>query len=156
PTEGALLVLGRKAGISEVDRVARWPRIDSIPFESENRYMATHHLDAQKHSWIFVKGAPERILEMCAFQAYEDALQPIDPDYWRRQANDVAARGLRVLALAQKQADPQGLCLSSDDMRKDFVLLALVGMIDSPREEAIEAVADCHRAGIQVKMITGD
>ncbi|MBC7202195.1 MAG: cation-transporting P-type ATPase [Pusillimonas sp.] len=156
PTEGALLVLGRKAGMSEAERSTQWPRIDSIPFESENRYMATCHRDAQEQSWIFVKGAPERVLEMCRFQAYKDTLQPIDLDYWRRMGNDIAARGLRLLALAQKQAEAHGPCLSADDMHEGFVLLALVGMIDLPREEAIKAVADCHRAGIRVKMITGD
>ncbi|QIM49191.1 cation-transporting P-type ATPase [Pusillimonas sp. DMV24BSW_D] len=156
PTEGALLVLGRKAGMSEVDRFTQWPRVDSIPFESENRYMATHHRDVNERSWIFVKGAPERVLEMCGYQAHDDTLQPINPDYWRRMANDIAARGLRLLALAHKQADPQGPCLSFDDMHKGFVLLGLVGMIDSPREEAIAAVADCHHVGIRVKMITGD
>lgn len=156
PTEGALLVLGRKAGPTEAERHLRWPRVDSIPFESENRYMATQHRDSQGRSWVFVKGAPERILDMCAYELSADGPRPIRPDYWRRMGIDTASRGLRLLALAQKQVEPTSACLSPDDLSDGYVLLALVGIIDLPRDEAIDAVADCHGAGIRVKMITGD
>ncbi|MCM2331647.1 MAG: cation-transporting P-type ATPase [Pseudomonas sagittaria] len=156
PTEGALLVLGAKAGFSQHLAEAAWPRRDSIPFESQHRFMATWHHDSDGASWIFVKGAPERILEMCATQMGQDGEQALDVDHWRRMATDTAARGLRLLALACRRSGPQGSDLAFDDMNEGFSLLALVGIIDPPREEAIAAVDDCHRAGINVKMITGD
>ena len=156
PTEGALLVLGRKADPDGKTAAEAPPRIDSIPFESENRFMATHHRDGDGGEWIYVKGAPERILDMCRHQRGREGDRPLDVDYWRRMATDTAAQGLRLLALAVKRTAPAGGTLGLDDVAEGFTLLALVGIIDPPREEAIEAVAECHRAGIRVKMITGD
>ena len=156
PTEGALLVLGRKAGLTERGENAEWPRLDAIPFESLNRYMATWHRNADGAGWLFVKGAPERILDICASELGEAGQRPLDPDYWRRMATDTAARGLRVLALACRQGDPAGASLAPDDVAAGCTMLALVGIVDPPREEAISAVAECHAAGIRVKMITGD
>ncbi len=156
PTEGALLVLGAKGGLDLRGLEAEWPRLDSIPFESENRYMATHHRDAAGADWIFVKGAPGRVLSMCRWQLAAGALRELDVDWWRRMANDIAARGLRLLALARKEAAPREGMLTPADMEDGFVMLALVGIIDPPRTEAIASVAQCHAAGIRVKMITGD
>ncbi|MCP1645774.1 magnesium-transporting ATPase (P-type) [Pseudomonas citronellolis] len=156
PTEGALLVLGAKAGLPQETCARDWPRLDSIPFESQHRFMASSHQDAEGRPWILVKGAPERILEMCSTQLTDAGAAPLDPDYWRRMATDTAARGLRLLALAARQAAPQGAQLNFDDVAGDFTLLALVGLIDPPRAEAIAAVAHCQQAGIRVKMITGD
>ena len=156
PTEGALLVLGAKAG-KDLDTLGvEWPRLDSIPFESEHRYMATHHRDRNGNDWVLVKGAPERVLAMCQWQNGAIGPVDIDVDYWRRMAVDIASRGLRVLALAHKQSAPQAGMLSPADMERGFVMLALTGIIDPPRSEAITAVRQCHDAGIQVKMITGD
>ncbi|MCO7514056.1 cation-transporting P-type ATPase [Pseudomonas guariconensis] len=152
PTEGALLVLGGKTGFEP----SAWTRLDSIPFESQHRFMATHHLDGEGHSWIFVKGAPERILEMCHRQRDHDGEHPLDVDYWRRMTTDTAAQGLRLLALACKRSAPQEGSLGHQDMASGYTLLALVGIVDPPREEAIRAVGECHHAGIRVKMITGD
>ncbi|NMF99250.1 cation-transporting P-type ATPase [Aromatoleum toluolicum] len=156
PTEGALLVAGRKAGFSQHAGDTAWPRMDSIPFESQHRFMATWHRDPDGDSWLFVKGAPERILDMCEFQLNHDGKRPLDVDYWRRMATDTAAQGLRLLAVACKRGAPTTDCLEFADVEQGFILLALVGIIDPPREEAIEAVSECHRAGIRVKMITGD
>jgi magnesium-transporting ATPase (P-type) len=156
PTEGSLLVLGRKAGFSEPIGSAEWPRLDAIPFESRHRFMATWHRDADGHAWIFVKGAPERMLEICAFERTDDGERPIEVDTWRRMANDAAARGLRLLGLACKRAAPAGARLGFADVEQGFTMLGLVGIVDPPREESIRAVADCHQAGIRVKMITGD
>jgi len=158
PTEGALLVTAGKAGFPrQVDDVASvWPRIDSIPFESQHRFMATYHHDADGKPWTLVKGAPERILDMCAFELSHDGERPLDVDYWRRMATDTAAQGLRLLALACKRCAPANERLSFADMEEGYTLLALVGIIDPPRTEAIRAVGECHRAGIRVKMITGD
>ncbi len=156
PTEGALLVLGAKGGLNLAALSKEWPRLDSIPFSSENRYMATHHEDADGADWILAKGAPERVLSMCRWQIDGEGLRELDVDYWRRMVNDIAARGLRLLALARKAAGPADGPLSPADMEDGFVMLALAGIIDPPRTEAISAVRQCHAAGINVKMITGD
>jgi len=156
PTEGALLVAGGKAGFSQHVADAAWRRIDSIPFESQHRFMATYHRDTNGDPWIFVKGAPERILDVCSGQLNHEGECPLNVDYWRRMATDTAAKGLRLLALACKRATPCGDRLNFSDVEGGYTLLALVGIIDPPRQEAIEAVVDCHRAGIRVKMITGD
>src|SRR5690606_24359688 len=125
-----LLVLGGKTGSAQADMETHWPRIDSIPFESENRFMATSHSNAQGEPWIYVKGAPERILDICSHQRSREAEQPIDRDYWRRMATDTAAQGLRLLALASKCTAPAGARLRVDDIHEGFTLLALVGIID--------------------------
>ncbi len=156
PTEGALLVLGGKTGFTQALGEQAWPRLDSIPFESEHRFMATWHRDSDGDAWIFAKGAPERILDMCGTQLGHDGEHPLDVDTWRRMATDTAAQGLRLLALACKRAAPAGGSLALADMESGFTLLALVGIIDPPREEAMRAVGECHHAGIRVKMITGD
>lgn len=156
PTEGALLVLGGKTGLTLQMATETWPRLDSIPFESQHRFMATYHRDSDDQPWIFVKGAPERVMEMCDRQMGSSDEQSLDADYWRRMATDIAARGLRLLALACKRAEPLHGQLGMEDMHGGYCLLALIGIIDPPREEAIAAVADCHQAGIRVKMITGD
>ncbi|WP_349570258.1 cation-transporting P-type ATPase [Azotobacter salinestris] len=156
PTEGALLVLGGKAGFTQHVGDEAWPRLDAIPFESQHRFMATYHRDIDDEPWIFIKGAPERILDMCCAQLDHDGERALDVDYWRRMATDTAAQGLRLLALACKRASPLEDRLSFADTESGYVLLALVGIIDPPREEAMLAVGECHHAGIRVKMITGD
>ncbi len=155
PTEGALLVAGHKAGIVQADEQAAWSRIDSIPFESEHRFMATHHLDPDGVPWLFLKGAPERILGVCSHQLGIDGESPLD-DYWYDKAIETAAQGLRLLAVACKRAQPASGPLRFEDVAEGFTLLALIGIVDPPREEAIGAVEECHHAGIRVKMITGD
>ena len=156
PTEGALLVLGAKTGFTQHVGHAAWPRLDSIPFESQHRFMLTYHRDSDDEPWLFAKGAPERILDMCSAQSGPGGECTLDVDTWRRMATDTAAQGLRLLALAYKRAAPQRDRLDFADAESGYVLLALVGIIDPPRDEAIRAVAECHRAGIRVKMITGD
>ncbi|MCW5622966.1 MAG: HAD-IC family P-type ATPase, partial [Burkholderiales bacterium] len=144
PTEGALLVLGGKIGFTQHVADTAWPRLDSIPFESQHRFMATYHRDSDGESWIFVKGAPERILDMCAMQLGHAGEQRLEVDYWRRMATDTAAQGLRLLALACKRAAPAGDHLAVADVDGGYTLLAMVGIIDPPREEALEAVGECH------------
>ncbi|NLO79111.1 MAG: cation-transporting P-type ATPase [Xanthomonadaceae bacterium] len=156
PTEGALLVLAAKAGLHRAALVQELPRLDSIPFASEHRFMATQHCSVHGEPWIFVKGAPERILDMCSQQLTDAGAAPLDVDYWRRMANDTGAHGLRTLAIACKRTAPRGLHLDLADVETGYTMLALFGIVDPPRTEAIEAVRDCHRAGIRVKMITGD
>jgi magnesium-transporting ATPase (P-type) len=156
PTEGALLTLGMKTGLDRAYESEALPRIDVIPFESEHRFMATLHHDHDGHAFALVKGAPERLLGMCSRQRTDGSDAKLDADYWHAQIESLAEAGQRVLALAIGPM-PQGKReLTFDDVEQGLILLALVGIIDPPREEAIRAVAQCRSAGIRVKMITGD
>jgi magnesium-transporting ATPase (P-type) len=153
PTEGALLTLSMKAGLDlEAERHAL-PRTDVIPFESEHRLMATLHHDHENQAFIYIKGAPELVMEMCDRQ--QDG-KPLDADYWHSLSADAAGRGMRLLGIAAKRADPSRRDLNFDDIASGCTLLALVGIIDPPREEAKASVALCQDAGIRIKMITGD
>jgi magnesium-transporting ATPase (P-type) len=157
PMEGALKALAAKIMRQESDPFSDWRRSDTIPFDARHRYMAVLHHDYEGHAWIHVKGAPERILAMCAAQRASDgSISAVDPDYWHTRMNDIAARGQRVLALAARPVAPDQLVLNTADLDGHMLLIGLVGLIDPPRPEAIAAVAECHGAGIRVKMITGD
>lgn len=156
PTEGALIVSARKAGLDPVMENDRFPRTDVIPFESEHRFMATLHHDHAGHGFIYVKGAPERILEMCSRQLSDGEYRPLDTDYWYELIEQIAAAGQRLLAIASKPADPGQHQLDFTHVQDGLTFLGLFGIIDPPRSEAIEAVKSCRAAGIRVKMITGD
>lgn len=156
PTEGALLTLAHKAGLDPGTELARYPRLDSIPFESEHRFMATLHRDRDHRAVVYVKGAPERILAMCAHEQGLRTAQPLRPDYWRQRITELAAAGQRVLAVACRALPLDRVQLSLADLDTDLVLLGLLGISDPPRAEAIRAVHQTQQAGIRVKMITGD
>ncbi|MFP4391440.1 MAG: cation-transporting P-type ATPase [Desulfohalobiaceae bacterium] len=167
PTEGALIVAGLKAGLDQRQENELWPRKDSIPFSSENKLMATLHHDHQGRAFIYLKGAPERIWERCSAQAGgRDKVQDLDLEFWQEQAREIASRGQRLLALAWKEVPGDKQDLEFSDLEDGFTFLALFGIIDPPREEAIKAAAlligrcvsidQCQSAGIVVKMITGD
>ena len=157
PMEGALLALAGKIGIDLQEISSAWIRSDAIPFDARHRFMATLNHDHENNAFIFVKGAPERILEMCAEQRTPDGkTQPIDKDYWHDCANTIAARGQRVLAFAVKRIAPEHMVLAFSDVEDSLIFLGMAGLIDPPRPEAVAAVAECHDAGIRVKMITGD
>ncbi|GMV44900.1 MAG: carbonate dehydratase [Pseudomonadota bacterium] len=153
PTEGALATLALKCGLDRGGESIRLPRIDEIPFESEHRFMATLHHDHEGHAHVYLKGAPERVLDLCTRQA--DG-RPLARAYWEQQLEAAARDGQRVLALAVCEAEPKKTALAMDDIGPRFTLLGLAAMIDPPRPEAIAAVAQCRQAGIRVKMITGD
>ncbi len=156
PMEGALVAFAMKAG-NDVDKTRRQrPRIDEIPFEAERRYMATLNRFTDDGAIIFVKGAPERVMDMCDRQLERRGEVAVDRSYWNDQVDQLARQGHRVVGLASKPA-PVGLTdLTPSDAEHGLVFLGLVGLIDPPREEAIAAVSECHAAGIDVKMITGD
>ena len=156
PTEGALLTLALKAGLAPHFEAEALPRIDVIPFESEHRFMATLHHDHAGHALAFVKGAPERLIGMCAYQRAGGEDKPLDAALWHDRIEALAAAGFRVLALAAKPMEKGKRELGFADVENGLTLLALAGIMDPPREEAIRAVAACHAAGIRVKMITGD
>ncbi len=157
PMEGALLALGGKAGYDTRHERQEWTRTDAIPFDAKHRFMATLNHNHSKQAYIFVKGAPERILLMCQAQLTDkDVSAPLDHEFWRARAEDIANQGQRVLAFAAKPVDVGQTVLQHEDLNEGLVLLGMTGLIDPPRPEAITAVAECHSAGIRVKMITGD
>ncbi len=149
PTEGALIVSAMKAGLNPEEERDAYPQLAIIPFESERGYMATLHQHGDK-KYIFVKGAPEKLLDICSecrFEAWEDV---------PKVANHFAREGLRVLAMAYKEVPADQTELTMADLQTGLILAGLQGMMDPPRDEAIEAVAGCKKAGIRVVMITGD
>ena len=155
PTEGSLLVLAGKLGLSPEDVTRQWPRTDEIPFASELQYMATLHHNHSGHALIHLKGlARSGSLALCS-RMVVGTVRWILPR-GRKPADKMAAEGLRVLAVAEKRNHPQETVLEFEDTEQGFALLGLVGMTDPPRQEAIDAVEKCHAAGIRVKMITGD
>jgi Ca2+-transporting ATPase len=146
PTEGALLVAAGKGGMASEKE--RFKQLAIIPFESERGWMATlHESDGKK--LILVKGAPERVVEMC------DA-GPAEVEEILQRAITFAGEGMRVLAFAWKEAPDTMDDLTHEDAEQGLLFAGLQGMIDPPRTEVIEAISDCKRAGIRVVMITGD
>ena len=156
PTEGALIVVAQKAGLTKAFAEAQMPRLAVIPFDSQFQYMATLH-QAQSENLIYVKGSMEAIFKRCDRMAdAQGQLVPLDRDRIERRAEAVAKQGLRILAFAKKSVPSNQQSLDHADLDRGLVLLGLQGMIDPPRASAIAAVRACHSAGIQVKMITGD
>ncbi|HSG10519.1 MAG TPA: cation-transporting P-type ATPase [Gammaproteobacteria bacterium] len=158
PTEAALITAAVKAGLAQLAVDEACPRIDALPFESQHQYMATlHAADSGSVACIYIKGSVESVLSRC-----HDALgagmenEPLDQARIEREIADMAGKGLRVLAFARKTVAATGQSVSHADIAGCLTFLGLQAMMDPPREEAIAAVSACHRAGIQVKMITGD
>ncbi|MEX1166292.1 MAG: cation-transporting P-type ATPase [Hydrogenophaga sp.] len=157
PMEGALLALSAKCGLETRQELATWTRTDAIPFDARHRFMASLNHDHERHAVVSVKGAPEQMLTMCSHQRVADnGTEPLDATYWHEQAEHIASQGQRVLAFAVRSVAPEHTVLAFDDVGDSLVLLGLVGLIDPPRAEAAEAIAECRGAGIRVKMITGD
>lgn len=152
PTEGALITLALKGGLQRHELERQFPRTDLVPFESAHKYMGTLHADGDV---IYVKGAPDRLLEMCSREQTADGETDVDRDFWRAKLEETAAHGQRLLAVAKRPADGVAR-ITHDHVRDGLVLIGLVGILDPPRDEAIQAVKTCHAAGIKVKMITGD
>ena len=158
PTEGALYPFAGKLGMLRAAEQAMSPRIDAIPFESEHKFMATLHKSTAGAEALFVKGAPEVILEHCdRQQTVEGQAAPLDRAYFEGASDRLAAQGERVLALAWlENPDVTPGNLGAADLPRTLVMLGLIGLLDPPRKEAIEAVRECHGGGIRVTMITGD
>ena len=158
PTEGALLTSARKGGLGP-ETLAACPRLDTVPFESEHQYMATLHDTGPDDTFrlIYLKGAVEAVLSRCATQIDAQGNPvPLRATEIHRIVEAMAAKGLRVLAMARKKTSPETRDINHNDLTTDLVFLGLQGMIDPPRSEAIAAVKTCQAAGIRVKMITGD
>ncbi len=153
PTEVALVVAAAKAG-TDVDKLRKEnKREDVIPFDSEQKYMATLN-NIDNNRIILIKGAPEVILGRCSSKR---GGKQLNPEEVHAQIEEFGGKGMRVLAVAQKKWERSGdTDLTKDDVQEGFEFSGLMGMIDPPRSEAIDAIKICHDAGIVVKMITGD
>ncbi len=157
PTEAALVTLASKAGVHTAELRLECPRIEEFPFSSERKRMTTVHDMDDGRRLAFMKGAPEVVLERCAFVMLGGAARPLDALERARLmqvSEDMGQAALRVLAIACKDlgAGPVG----EDAAESDMVLLGLVGMMDPPRDEAIAAVRTCREVRIKPVMITGD
>ncbi|HHP7233939.1 MAG TPA: cation-translocating P-type ATPase [Desulfobacterales bacterium] len=158
PTEGALYPFGNKLGMERQAERTAYPRIDTIPFESEHKFMATLHKGPDGKQMLFVKGAPEIIMQYCDRQQLADGSSAaLDRDHFMTISDKLAGQGERVLGLAWLE-DPgvEAGSLTPAGLPKNLVLIGLIGLLDPPRKEAVEAVKECHGGGIRVTMITGD
>ena len=152
PTEGALIVSAMKGGLKPAEEKKEYPEIALLPFESEYGYMATLHRQGDK-KWIFVKGGPEKILDLCSTCLATDEIRSQEI---LQTANRFAREGMRVLAMAYKEAPTDLEVIRHKDVEGNLILTGIQGMIDPPRPEVLEAIQGCRQAGIRVVMITGD
>lgn len=149
PTEGALKVSATKAGLD-----GETEKLDEIPFDSEQMYMATLHKGDDKNL-VYVKGSPEKLLAFCSHYHTGEALEPIKKEEYLLKAEEMANGALRVISMAYKEVPKEQHTIHHEDLN-NLVFLGFQGMIDPPREEAIKAVDLCKTAGIRTVMITGD
>jgi Ca2+-transporting ATPase len=166
PTEGALIVLAEKGGISVDGAREMYPRVAEVPFDSDYKFMATfHNMQNEQGKPVvraFVKGAPDVLIARSGYYwmpGEED--KPVTDDNRKLALEEnerIAQAGERVMVVARRDFDPQTFDPKAKliDLMKDLTLLAMVGIVDPPRNEAKDAIARCHSAGIQVRMITGD
>ncbi|SCG69101.1 HAD-IC family P-type ATPase [Micromonospora coxensis] len=156
PTEGAMLVVGAKVGLRAEEVAAELPRVAAVPFTSERQYMATLHDQSDGARVVLVKGAVERIVEWSTAALDADGgTVALDRAAVLAAAGELAGEGLRVLATALRRVD-RGDGLAEESLPGQLIFTGLHAMLDPPREAAAAAVASCRRAGIAVKMITGD
>ena len=149
PTETALLKYAQEEGYDYEQIRHSFKRIDMIPFDTEKRWMASFHQDHNAKKNLFIKGAPEQILKKCSLSA--DALKTYEDVLY-----NMASEGLRVLAVAVKTLEPFRESCDESDVEKGFSLLGFFGMIDPPRQGVKESIELCYKAGVNIKMITGD
>ncbi|MDT7042880.1 cation-transporting P-type ATPase [Candidatus Nitronereus thalassa] len=160
PTEGAMLVSACKGGLDVKQIQHEVTRENVLPFESENQFMATlDRRGADQQAVMSVKGAVEKILNLCQYELSADGREvPLEASRALQQAETLAGQGLRVLAMARSTEGKhvEGHSLKQAASAGELVFLGLQAMMDPPRPEAIAAVGNCQKAGIAVKMITGD
>jgi len=166
PTEGALIVLAEKGGVSVDGARQMYPRVAEVPFDSDYKFMATFHsMNNEQGKPVvraFVKGAPDVLIARSGYYWMPGEEKRPVTDENRKLALDenerIAKAGERIMVVARKDFDPQTFDPKAKliDLMQDLTLLAMVGIVDPPRNEAKDAIAKCHSAGIQVRMITGD
>jgi Ca2+-transporting ATPase len=159
PTEGAIIVAAAKADIWQAEIEKSQKRIGEIPFESERRRMSVVYRDTNNNNILYVKGAPDTILELCRY--YHTAAGPtsMTNEHIAKVNNSIeqmASEALRVLAVAYRRLTPSQAQNPDETIEADLVFAGLIGMIDPPREEAKSSIALCREAGIKTIMITGD
>ncbi len=163
PTEAALIVAARKAGLEKKELDARFARLAEVPFSSDRKLMSTIHKDAdsQERLLAFTKGAPDVLLARCPHELIGEQTRPLTD---ARRADilktneELAGEALRTLALAFRSLPKDGFKVDevNEGVEQDLVFVGLIGMMDPPREEAQSAVARARTAGIRALMITGD
>jgi Ca2+-transporting ATPase len=159
PTEEALTVAAAKARIMQEKLNEQYPRVGEFPFTSERKLMSTIHNTPDGKKVAYVKGAPEMILEKCAFvlkNGKKKGLSQTEKGRILETNQKMASEALRVLGMAYKELPDTKGGPSQKDVERDLIFVGLIGMIDAPREEVIDAIKKCKRAGIKVIMITGD
>ena len=158
PTEGALVVAAVKAGLHETEMRLENPRIEEIPFSSERKRMTTIHQMADGKKMAFMKGAPEVVLGRCSHILEGDGIKELNETaklQILKQNEEMAQAALRVLGFAYRECTEPIEC-SEEHLEHHMVFVGLAGMMDPPREEAIEAISVCKKVGIRSIMITGD
>jgi Ca2+-transporting ATPase len=163
PTEGALVVAARKAGLADETLDARFERVGEVPFSSERKLMSTVHRDAERKErlLVFTKGAPDVLVARCSYEMVGETKRPLSDERRAkilRLNEDLAGEALRTLAVAARELPANALQNTDADegLEHELIFLGLIGMIDPPREEAKQAVARAKSAGIRPMMITGD
>ncbi|MEM1942507.1 MAG: cation-translocating P-type ATPase [Candidatus Caldarchaeum sp.] len=154
PTEGALVVMAEELGLDVADVRRRHPRIYEIPFTSERKMMTTVHRTPDNRTIAFMKGALEVVMARCSKILVHGSTSSITEEHMKRMyaaAEEMARNALRVLAFAYREVD-----VVDDKLEEGFTILGLVGMMDPPRPDAVEAVQKAHSAGIKTVMLTGD
>ncbi|MBV6819060.1 cation-transporting P-type ATPase [Rahnella sp. PD12R] len=151
PTSGALKVLAAKCTLN----TGKVEALDKIPFDSKHKYMSTLQRINGK-TQLFVTGAPDVLFSLATFELTENGVQPFRREYWEEEMARYARQGLRMVAAAFRDEPEINGDLSHDDLQQGLVFAGIAGMMDPPRPEAIDAIAQCQQAGIRVKMITGD
>ncbi|MFT3663884.1 cation-translocating P-type ATPase [Piscinibacter sp.] len=155
PTETALAALATEGGVDAAALARERPRVAELPFDSERKRMSTLHEGADAYV-LYTKGAPESLLPRCTARWSAEGTLALDHEAAMRQAETLAAQGLRVLAFARRELCDADLCAGADIVERELALVGLVALIDPPRPEAEAAVRDCLAAGITPVMITGD
>ena len=153
PMEVALLVAGAKAGIRRDELLQNLPEVREVAFESDTKMMATIH-ETENQYRVAVKGASESVLPVCSRKLTPEGIQKMSEenrDSWQEQCNQMAQKGLRILAFAEKIVDD-----AQSEAYEQLTFLGVVGLVDPPRQEAKKAIKACHQAGIRVIMVTGD
>ncbi|MBD2846168.1 calcium-translocating P-type ATPase, SERCA-type [Paenibacillus sp. IB182496] len=158
PTEGALLVLAAKLGVTTRTLEGLYTREREFPFDSERKRMSVL-VGHQGGRLLCAKGAPDLLLEQCAYMLWDGKVVPLTPSLRQRVADaaeQMARQALRVLGLAYRDLREQDPCETEEEAESQLIFIGLAGMIDPPRREVAEAIATCRRAGIKTVMITGD
>ncbi|MCP4359172.1 MAG: HAD-IC family P-type ATPase [Chloroflexi bacterium] len=166
PTEGALVVLAQKGGLLIRATREEFPRVAEVPFDSAYKFMATFHnmVNDQNQPVIraYIKGAPDVLLARAtAYRGAEGLTTSLDDEMNGRVAagnEELAKQGMRVLVVAERDFNPDTFDPNADLLGeiKELTLLAMIGIVDPPRAEARDAIAECKSAGVRVRMITGD